>query len=113
MAEKEMNIEFVYNDLTDVMFADLASIQPGEEVTVLEIGAEVGFPGQIQIRVNLKEEKIYGVTIQNFSGFKRTLQWQYRMLSARRAIQWFITTLLAGLRIDQNCCAQQHAALTI
>jgi hypothetical protein len=104
-----MNINLEYNELTDVMFADLRPMQEGSHVTVIDIGDQIGFCGQVQVRVDLEKQIFYGLTIQNYSGFKRRLQWRYRMLSIQAALRFLINTLMAGLRIEQN---GHHGALT-
>lgn len=95
-------------ELTDVMFADLRPMEEGSHVTVIDIGAELGFSGQLQVRVDLEKQIFYGLTIQNFSGFKRKLQWRYRMLSIQAALRFLIDTLIAGLRLEQS---SHHPAL--
>ena len=49
---KEMNFVFDHNALTDVMFVDLCPLQLGDAVEVINVGDPLGFPGQIQLRVN-------------------------------------------------------------
>lgn len=100
---------FEHNALTDVMFVDLCSVQPGDRVEVLDVGGPLGFPGQIQFRVNREKEVIYGLTIQNYSGLRRKLWWQYRMWSIQSAMRFLVITLLAGLRIDQSSHSDRHA----
>jgi len=97
----EVTFTFEHNSLTDVMFIDIRSPEKDEKVEVIDVGECVGFPGQVQVRVNTEKELFYGMTIQNFSGFKRTLQWRYRMFSVQNALKLFIMALLAGLRIEQ------------
>lgn len=78
---------------------------PAPEVksTLVDIGGSVlGFPGQIQARINREKEIFYGLTIQNFTGLKRKLQWRYHMLSIQSALRLLVLTLLAGLRIEQE-----------
>jgi hypothetical protein len=98
----EMTLTFEYNSVTNVMFIDLCAVQSGDKVEVVEVGECLGFPGQIQARVNRDKEVFYGLTIQNYSGLKRKLQWQYRMFSIQSALRLLVLTLLAGLRIDQS-----------
>jgi hypothetical protein len=94
---------FEHNSLTDVMFVDLCPIERGENVEVLDVGKPLGFPGQIQVRVNREREIVYGLTIQNYSGLRRKLLWRYRMWSMQSAIRFLVVTLLIGLGIDQDC----------
>jgi hypothetical protein len=91
------------------MFVDLVPMQEGSLVTVIDIGEKMGFPGQVQVRVDLDREVFYGLTIQNYSGFKRSLLWHYRMWSIRSALKFLISTLIAGLNIDRH---SQHHMLT-
>jgi hypothetical protein len=93
---------FEHNALTDVMFVDLYCVQLGDQVEVLDVGSPLGFPGQIQVRVNREKEIMYGLTIQNYSGLKRKLLWRYRMWSIQSAIRFLVVTLMVGLGIDQN-----------
>jgi hypothetical protein len=108
-ADFPMKLQFDHNAITDIMFLDVCPVAEGDQVAVVDVGVQLGFPGQIQARVNLDKGVFYGLTIQNFSGFKRTLQWRYRMFSIQRALRFLVLTLLAGLRIDQNAAPQRHA----
>jgi hypothetical protein len=97
-----MSIHKAYNDLTDVMFVDLRPIEEGSKVDVIDVGDQIGFSGQIQIRVDLEREIFYGLTIQNYTGFRKKLLWRYRMLSIQAALQFLITTIMVGLKIDRQ-----------
>jgi hypothetical protein len=108
-ADFPMTLRFDHNPVTDIMFLDVCPVNEGDHVVVIDVGEQLGFPGQIQARVNVEKEVFYGLTIQNFSGFKRRLQWRYRMLSIHRALRFLVLTLLAGLRIDQNVAPERHA----
>jgi hypothetical protein len=99
---KEMNFNLDHNPITDVMFVDLLPLEAGSRVEIIDIGESLGFPGQMQLRVDPERQLLYGITIQNYSGFRRKLLWQYRMWSFRRAIQLLVYTLIAGLGIEQN-----------
>src|SRR5438552_1341186 len=103
-----MNINHEYNELRVVMFADLRPVEEGWRVTVIDIGDQIGFCGQVQVRADLEKQIFYGLTLQNYSGLKRKLQWRYRMWSIQAALQFLINTLMAGLRIEQG----SHHALT-
>jgi hypothetical protein len=101
MAQK-VNVQLHHNPVTDVMFADVRALGEGEHVDVIEVGEMLGFPGQIQVRVDLDKEIFYGLTIQNYAGFRRKLLWRYRMWSMQHAIQLLVSTLLVGLGIDRD-----------
>jgi hypothetical protein len=91
---KSMTITFEHNSVTDIMFVDLCPVENGDNVEVIDVGKDLDFPGQIQARVNREKEIFYGITIQNFSGLKRALQWRYRML--RGSGITFSAALFAG-----------------
>lgn len=98
-----INMQLQHNRLTDVMFVDLiTSVPTDSKVTVIDIGEDLGFHGQIQVRVDLERQIFYGLTIQNFSAFRRKILWQYRILSIQRAIILLVNTLYAGLDIDRR-----------
>ena len=104
--QETMNINLQYNELTDVMFVDILPIADDSHVDVIDIGEKMGFSGQIQIRVDMDKQIFYGLTIQNYSGFKRKLMWRYRMWSIQSALRFLITILLAGLNVERN--GQRH-----
>ncbi len=106
--EGEMKFTLEHNPFTDVLFVDLWPLEPGSTVEVIELGQVLGFPGQIQARVDREKQIFYGMTIQNYAGFRRTLMWRYRMWSVRRAIQLLVTTIVAGLCIDQKRPAMSY-----
>jgi hypothetical protein len=99
---KEIEYKFEHNPLTDVMFVDIRPLEAGSIVETMDIGQEVGFPGQVQVRVDPDRQILYGLTIQNYTSFRRKLFWRYGMASVQRAIQLFVSMIIAGLRIEQN-----------
>jgi hypothetical protein len=98
----QMKFTLEHNPFTDVLFVDLVPLEPESKVEVIELGQVLGFPGQVQARVDRQKQIFHGMTIQNYSGFRRTLLWRYRMWSVQRAIQLLVTTIMAGLCINQN-----------
>jgi len=102
LALAEEEIKLSYEKHTDVMHVDLCFPLEGDKVDVVDVGEFTGFPGQVVARINREKQVIYGLTIQNFSGFRRRLLWQYKMASMHRALQLIINLLLAGLCIDRN-----------
>lgn len=97
-----LEVRMEYECHTDLMHVDVCSPQTGARIDVIDVGEQLGFPGQILARVDLENRVIYGVTIQRFSTFKRKLMWKYRMASIRRAMLFLLNTLRAGLWIDHN-----------
>jgi hypothetical protein len=95
-------VHFDHNPLTDVMFVDLVPIQKNSYIETMDIGKMLGFPSQVLVRVDPRVRVLHGITIQNYSGFRRKLLWKYRMWSFQRAIELMISTLIAGLRLEQN-----------
>lgn len=86
----------------DVLFVDLCEALPTDRIDVVDVGDQAGFPGQIQVRVNREKQIFYGVTIQNYSAFRRKLLWNYRMASVHHALVLLITGLMAGFRMDHH-----------
>lgn len=87
---------------TDVMHVDFCATPANAKIRVAEVGEQVGFPGQIQVRVDAETGTVYGVTIQNFASFKRKIMWEYKMASVQRAIELFMRALCAGLGINEH-----------
>ncbi|MDR3763735.1 MAG: hypothetical protein P4M01_06525 [Acidobacteriota bacterium] len=103
MAEgEEVSVKLEHNTLTDVMYVDIQPLFEGSVVSVCEVGDSIGFPGQIQARFDADRGILYGLTIQNFSGFKRRLLWRYRMWSIQRALELLVATLKVGLGMDNH-----------
>lgn len=96
----ESKMKMYLESRTDVMFVDLCDAAPDDLIDVVEVGDQVGFPGQIQVRVNREKQILYGITIQKFSRFKRSLFWKYRMASVRYALLLLVIALRAGLRLE-------------
>lgn len=107
--ENAVKINLKYNDLTDVMFVDLLPLEENSRVVVIDIGDQLGFGGQVQVRVDLEKQIFYGLTIQNYSGFRRKLLMRYGMWSMQRALRLLVTTLMAGLSLDRH---SNHQALS-
>ncbi|MFZ0417628.1 MAG: hypothetical protein WAM04_05965 [Candidatus Sulfotelmatobacter sp.] len=91
-----------YDRLTDVMHVDFCIPSGDDRVDVVDVGEQAGFPGQVVARVNSEHRIFYGLTIQNFSSFKRKLFWMYKMASIQCALELMLNMLRAGLWIDRN-----------
>ena len=103
------NLTMEYDRPTDVMHVDICFPSSAARVDVIDVGDCVGFPGQIVARVDLERKIMYGITIQNFSGFRRKLFWRYRMASIQRALQFMLNVLLAALWIQNDHPARLQA----
>lgn len=90
----------------NVMFLDICDALPTDHIDVIDVGEETGFPGLIQVRANREKKILYGVTIQNYSSFKRRLLWNYRMASVHHALVLLLMGLLAGFRLDGHPTAR-------
>ena len=55
-------------------------------VQVIDVGEMVGFPGQVLARVDGENGELYGLTIENFSKFRRKLMRQYQVKSAQGSL---------------------------
>jgi hypothetical protein len=98
LAEKE--VKFEHSEHSDVLYVDYFDTPEGITVTTIEIGDILGFPGQVQARVNLEDRVLYGITIQNYSGFRRRLVWRYKTGAVRAAILLLLNSIRAGVLID-------------
>ena len=95
-------IKFEHVRHTDVMFVDYCAVPRGARVETVEVGDLLGFPGQVQARVNPDERVLYGITIQNYSGFRRRLFWTYKMASVHDAMVLLLNSIRAGVSA-QRC----------
>ena len=93
----EPKMTFFHETHGDILFIDLHPSSPGDNIEVIEIGDQVGFPGQIQARVNREKKILYGLTVQKYSAVKRSLFWNYRMPSPNRALSFLVGSIQAGL----------------
>jgi hypothetical protein len=107
-AVAEEEVRFEYSRHADVMFVDYRETPEGVTVDTVEIGDMVGFPGQVQARVNHAEKILYGITIQNYSGFRRRLVWHYKTAAVRDTILLLLKSILAGSLIDSHSRTPQH-----
>jgi hypothetical protein len=96
--EKKMKMHFEPHG--NVMFVDICDALPTDRIDVIDVGEATGFPGLIQVRANREKQILYGVTIQNYSSFKRRLLWNYRMASVHHALVLLLMGLLAGFRLE-------------
>lgn len=101
---ERQEITLVHERHSDVAHVIVCEPRPGAKIETVEIGDRVGFPGLITARVDA-DGVLYGISIQNFASFKRTVRWQNRMLSLHKAIELIVRTLQAGLCIEHG---QQH-----
>ncbi len=99
--ETKMTVHLQYERETDTMYVDLCETPADAKVDVFEAGEQLGFPGQLFVRVDVERQIMFGVTIQNFSSFKRRIMWRYRIASVQRALELLVASLRAGLIIDR------------
>jgi hypothetical protein len=94
---------------TDVMFVDLVEPKADVKITTIDIGENLGFPGQVLARVDYDNEVLYGLTIQNATSFKRKLLWKYRMASAKWALELMLASVKVGLCLEEKRPGHMHA----
>jgi hypothetical protein len=106
---KEEKIKFEHNRSTDVMFVDIRPAEEGSTISTIDVGAAIGVPGQIHARVDFGREVIYGLTVQNYSAFRRRMFWRYHFASMKKAISFLIAALRINLSLEDRC--NHHHAL--
>jgi len=92
-----------HDRLTDVMYVDM--FDPSlitNRVEVIDVGCQVGFPGQVLARIDRDNGVLLGVTILDFSAFKRRMHWTYRMASIQRALLLFLNMLSTGFLLERR-----------
>jgi hypothetical protein len=101
MAEtKQPEIRLEHQKPTDVMFVDFRELRPDSDVIVCQVGDQVGFPGQVLARRDRNTGEVYGLTIENFSGFRRTVLFRDHMASARAAAELMARSFIAACSMD-------------
>ncbi len=100
MAIEEMKL--IHEHHSDVVHVILCEPTAGAKISTINIGDRVGFPGLITARVDAEKGILYGLNIENFSSFKRTVRWRNHMLSLRKAIELIVLTLQAGICIEHK-----------
>src|SRR5438874_9470409 len=100
MATAEMKL--IHEQHSDVVHVILCEPMEGAKINTISIGDRVGFPGLITARVDADRGILYGINIENYAAFKRTVRWRNHMLSLRKAIELIVLTLQAGLCIEQK-----------
>lgn len=96
--EEATKIKLEYEPQTDVMYVDLCEPRSGAIIDVVDVGGDIGFPGQLLVRIDRDSEEMLGLTIQEYTSFKNRLLWKYRMISVQRAIGLLVNSLRAGFR---------------
>lgn len=92
----ENDIKLEYERHTDVMHVDISEPRAGSVIDALEVGDQLGFPGQIVLRVERDTQTPVGISICRFRSFKRKLLWNYRIASFDKAIRLFVDFLRTG-----------------
>ena len=59
-----------FNDECDVCRMSVFRKEEGACIDVVEVGEELGFPGMVQARVDLRQQVVYGLTIAEFQASK-------------------------------------------
>jgi hypothetical protein len=100
MEAQDLKLE--YERETDVMYGDLGPPSGDALIDVFEVGDQIGFPGQVSVRVDRNNQKLLGITIERYSSFKRKLLWKYRMVSVTSALNLLVSSLRVALTIGGN-----------
>ncbi len=102
MGNETLSITFEHDDFTDVVYATMKTPATHRHVQVIDVGEMVGFPGQVLARVDGENGELYGLTIENFSKFRRKLMRQYQVKSAQGALELMAQSLAAGLSVEHH-----------
>jgi hypothetical protein len=86
---------------TDVLWIDFCPTPESADVEVMDVGEDLGFPGQILVRVDCRDRVLLGLIIQNSSDFVKRLMRQYRMESSDRGVSLLAATLRAGFQLQR------------
>ena len=97
MEAQELQLD--YERETDVMYVNLCAPSADAQIDVFEVGEQIGFPGQVAVRVDRNQQLLLGVTIERFSYFKRRLLWKYRMASVAAALTLLVNSLRVALAL--------------
>jgi hypothetical protein len=95
-------IRLVHERETDVMYVDLIQPSSDAQIDIFEVGEQLGFPGQLLVRVDRNNQALLGITIQRYSSFKRKLLWKYRMASVESALHLLVNSLSVALIIGDK-----------
>jgi hypothetical protein len=87
-----------YEKRVDTLFVELQETPVGVSVAIVQIGEEVGFPGQIVARVDPETHVIYGVVIEKWSRIDRQLTNAKAKEDAKLALQQLIQKIMDALR---------------
>ncbi len=86
---------------TDVLYVNVRRASSRATIGVIDIGEQIGFPGLVVARVDRDRDILYGLTIQDYTAFKKKLLRKYRITSTRRALQLLLEPLVAGFNLEQ------------
>ena len=73
-AMKNEQFTETYEKYSDVMYVDVAVPQKGAVIETVDVGDELGLPGQIIVRYDAATGNIYGMTIERYSAVDRKLR---------------------------------------
>lgn len=106
-----MNFDLVYEKHSDVLYVNIVAPVEGTRVDVVDISEQVGFPGLVLARVSDAGDGqiLYGLTIQNYSEFKKAVRWKYRMLSVKLALELIVKTVRAGFCLEHRTPVRAYA----
>jgi hypothetical protein len=100
MAIEEM--KFIHEHHSDVVHVILCEPPAGAKIDTISVGDYFGFPGLITARMDVEKGVLYGINIENYAKFKRTVRWQNHMLSLRKAVELIVRVLQAGMCIEHK-----------
>jgi hypothetical protein len=101
--EKAGELKLQHEAHTDVAYVDVCDATRGATIDVVDVGEQIGFPvGQVLLRVERDQRVLLGLTIHEFSSFKRRLLRYYRIASIQRGMQLLVNSLRAGIRIAER-----------
>lgn len=99
------NFTAEYEKYGDVMFLNIADTPADAVIDTMDVGDQVGFPGQIVARFNAATGELYGVTIERYSVVKRKLEREEAKHNAKQALLRLLERIRAAL---SEACHTMH-----
>ncbi len=97
---------FEHEAHTDVMYADVSFPSKDADIEVVDIGGPIGFPeGHVLARIDRTSTVLLGLTIHEYSSFKRRLMRKFGIWSVKMGIQLLVDAVGAGLQTGNRAHA--------
>jgi hypothetical protein len=112
MGEQIMNPHIEHDKTTNVAFFDVEEAAEDAVIRVQSVSEVLGLKCEVLVRLDIKNRRVLGLEIQDFSSFKRELRIKYLAWRVEKMIDLLLCQVKGSFHFDSSPDSRHLLAVT-